>query len=26
MTDRYSRLADQVVTDAVTKVMNKLFG
>jgi integrase len=26
MTDRYSHLADQVVTDAVTKVMNKLFG
>jgi len=25
MTDRYSHLADQVVTDAVSKVMTKLF-
>lgn len=26
MTDRYSHLADQVVTDAVTKVMTRIFG
>jgi len=25
MTDRYSHLADQVVTDAVSNVMTKLF-
>jgi len=25
MTDRYSHLADEIVTDAVSKVMTKLF-